>query len=543
MESQKHNKKIYEIIAVLLIFLLATVPAISATEEEIEESVVKGLEWLAAVQATDGSWGHSSCDRVAATGLVVLKFEDRAFDLGFSDPMDPEYEYHQEVIDGLDYILSHMQVQAISPEPTGDPDTNGNGIGVYFVDCGGHEIYNSSLAMAAIASSGNPELYGIILQDAVDYMAWTQADPACGAHRGGWRYGGGDVCDSDQSNTGYVTVALGYAASGFGSIIPQFVKDEHSIWIDLMQDDVDGDTHDGGSWYAPGWHWVNILKTGNLIYEMALVGDNPETQRVKDAIDYIERHWNDAGGCNTGWRDHRQAMFTMMKGFQAFGIETIEVGAIVIDWFDEVSTHLVNTQNVDGSWPNDCWGGPILSTAWALLTLEKAVPPPPGQVSIDIKPTSCPNPLNTKSNGVLPVAILGSEDVNVLEIDPASIRLEDVAPLRSNYEDVATPVSDPYDCNCTTDGPDGFLDLTLKFETQEIVEAIGDVNHGDVLELLLTGALFEEHSGTPIYGADCIIIRGKHKAPHQADINQDGIVNLDDLKILKDGWKESMKKK
>jgi len=127
-------------------------------------------------------------------------------------------------------------------------------------------------------------------------------------------------------------------------------------------------------------------------------------------------------------------------------------------------------------------------------------------VDIDIKPQSCPNPLNVGNQGVLPVAILGSEDFDVGMIDVASIRLEGVAPIRSNYEDVATPVIDGQECECSTEGPDGYLDLTLKFKTQRIVEAIGDVNDGDELVLELTGLL---HDDTPITGADCIIIRAK----------------------------------
>ena len=54
----------------------------------------------------------------------------------------------------------------------------------------------------------------------------------------------------------------------------------------------------------------------------------------------------------------------------------------------------------------------------------------PVPVGIDIKPGSCPNPLNVKSKGVLPVAILGSEDVNVLEIVPTSIELAGVGAIR-----------------------------------------------------------------------------------------------------------------
>jgi len=168
------------------------------------------------------------------------------------------------------------------------------------------------------------------------------------------------------------------------------------------------------------------------------------------------------------------------------------------------------------------------------------VPKPATVVAVDIKPGSCPNPVNVKSSGVLPVAILGTEDVNVLDIDPASIQLAGVEPLRSSYEDVATPVSDSNDCNCTTDGPDGFLDLTLKFKTQRIVEAVGDVNDGDVLTLELTGVLFDPMPfETPIEGADCILIRGRHKPINPADINKDGVVNAADFAIFAQNWLQS----
>jgi hypothetical protein len=154
-------------------------------------------------------------------------------------------------------------------------------------------------------------------------------------------------------------------------------------------------------------------------------------------------------------------------------------------------------------------------------------------VGVDIKPGSCPNPLNVKSRGLLPVAVLGSEDFDVSSIDAASIRLAGVAPIRSSYEDVATPVSDSNECECSTEGPDGFLDLTLKFETQSIVEAIGEVNHDDELMLELTGVLSDE---TPIEGSDCVTIRGKHKPLNRADFNGDGIVDMADFAAFSENW-------
>ena len=135
---------------------------------------------------------------------------------------------------------------------------------------------------------------------------------------------------------------------------------------------------------------------------------------------------------------------------------------------------------------------------------------------LDIKPTSCPNPLNvkvfenppsnakSKKGGVLPVAVLGSEDFDVQDIDVTSLLLEGVAPIRDNLEDVGTP-AEGNDCDCTTDGPDGFMDLTLKFGKQEIAMVLGSVADGDVVVLTLKGLL---HDGTPFEASDCIIVRG-----------------------------------
>jgi len=136
-------------------------------------------------------------------------------------------------------------------------------------------------------------------------------------------------------------------------------------------------------------------------------------------------------------------------------------------------------------------------------------------VELDIKPGSCPNPLNTKSKGVLPVAILGTEDFDVYEIDVATVELEGVKPIRSGYEDVATafepPIGkeDPFDC--TEEGPDGFTDVTLKFDAQEVLAALGEVGDGDVVVLELTGNLLEELGGTPIQGEDVVVILKKGK--------------------------------
>ena len=126
-------------------------------------------------------------------------------------------------------------------------------------------------------------------------------------------------------------------------------------------------------------------------------------------------------------------------------------------------------------------------------------------VAFDIKPQSCPNPMVVKGRGVLTVAIVGSESFDVYDIDVSTLLLEGAAPIRSGYEDVATPV-DGDECECTTEAGDGFDDLTLKFNRADIVPGLGAVHHGDVVVLTLTGELLD---GTSIEGADCVVIVGK----------------------------------
>jgi hypothetical protein len=140
------------------------------------------------------------------------------------------------------------------------------------------------------------------------------------------------------------------------------------------------------------------------------------------------------------------------------------------------------------------------------LALTSFVP-----VAIDIRPGSCPNPVSMNARGVIPVAIVGSETFDVAQVDPASVRLEGrLSPLRWSMEDVASPFvpvqEDAYDC--TEEGPDGYQDLTLKFDNQELVApGQGQVEVGDVYRLTVTGNLKDEYGGGAIEGHDVVVIR------------------------------------
>lgn len=135
------------------------------------------------------------------------------------------------------------------------------------------------------------------------------------------------------------------------------------------------------------------------------------------------------------------------------------------------------------------------------------VPPAP-DANLDIHPTSCPNPINVKSKGKTPVAIVGAADFDVNDVDPSTLLLEGVAPIASMTK-VADVVAtfDGELCNCTTDGPDGIDDLLLKFNTQELLGGFTpDPMNGNTLTL--TGMLYD---GTPFELSDCVKIVGATK--------------------------------
>jgi len=144
---------------------------------------------------------------------------------------------------------------------------------------------------------------------------------------------------------------------------------------------------------------------------------------------------------------------------------------------------------------------------------------PSVELYVDIRPGSCVNPLNPRSQGVLPVAILGTENFDVKTIDPRSIRLSregvdgEVAPIRGHYGDVGNPGQcEPatyYECL-----RDGYRDLILMFKTQQLVNALSlwDVA-GETVTLTLSANLKEEFGASALSAQDEIKVLGKKPKP------------------------------
>ena len=114
-------------------------------------------------------------------------------------------------------------------------------------------------------------------------------------------------------------------------------------------------------------------------------------------------------------------------------------------------------------------------------------------VPIDIKPGSDPNSINLGSKGVVPVAVLYTEDFDPSTIDPSTVKFAGAPPVKWTIEDV--------------DG-DGDLDMLFHFDTQILAE-LAELNE-DSTEATLTGNTTD---GWPIEGTDTVNIvpKGKRK--------------------------------
>ncbi len=153
-------------------------------------------------------------------------------------------------------------------------------------------------------------------------------------------------------------------------------------------------------------------------------------------------------------------------------------------------------------------GGAILDAVLNACITEAIQP----EVDFDVHPQSCPNPINIKSGGLTPMAILGSDSLNVNDIDPSTLKVNGFLIAKYAYEDVAAPYdgeqneeASKYECweFVATDAVpeylgDGYMDLTFKIKTKDL-ELDKDVQYLEV-----TG---EKYDGTPINGKDVVWVK------------------------------------
>lgn len=114
----------------------------------------------------------------------------------------------------------------------------------------------------------------------------------------------------------------------------------------------------------------------------------------------------------------------------------------------------------------------------------------PKGVSIDIKPGSYPNSINLCSRGVVPAAVLGSDDFDVTQIDPDTLALGTASPRMLGKGDKRS-------CSIEDVNGDLYDDLICQYNTIDLGALSGETS------AIVTGSLFY---GTKFEGSDTINI-------------------------------------
>jgi PKD repeat protein len=350
------------------------------------------------VAIDEGLWfQHKAAVRFRSAGQEMAVWERHSNPIGVNASVIQAFQVHghrpggdpwedpyvEDVQAGLNAMLASSVLAPASTQSAGDPDSNGNGVGIGIYENYGHSIYESGLALMALASSGAPDrvaqtgpvdwvrgrTYEGIVRDMADWFAWGQNDEGASGYedwaRGGWRYQPNSG-DSDNSNTQFPVLGLAAAEENWDILIPEWVKLELLIWLGNTQNE------NGAFGYSGPDDMLNVGKTGAGIMDLVWAGS--ESGPVELAAQYIEQHWDDPAdeinyGGNVG--DY-YAMYAVKKGSQLAGIANYGPHL----WDYEYSAYLVASQQEDGRFDEDrslgqYFGGwQPMSTAWALLILS-----------------------------------------------------------------------------------------------------------------------------------------------------------------------------
>jgi len=308
--------------------LLVALGAVGASAEreltvtaELEQSVERGLAYLARTQRADGSWPDSYGQVSGVVGLAMMSF------LAHGEMAD-EGEYGQVIRRAVDYIVSTQQDNGLLQGRTG-----------------GSAMYSHGFATLALS-----EVYGMIddprvgpaLKKAVGLIVSSQN------RLGGWRY---DVrsTDADTTVTGAQMVAL-RAAANAGIEVPVDTIQRGVAYFKRCH------SAGGGFGYTDASD-PNAARSGIGLLVLSLSGEF-QSAETKDTADWLLTH----GFTDREWYGYYASYYCSQAMFQA--------GGKYWQRSNESMIPLVRAaQQADGSW-QDQTCGTTCGTAMALLAME-----------------------------------------------------------------------------------------------------------------------------------------------------------------------------
>lgn len=290
-----------------------------------EAAVRKGLQYLAAHQNADGSWGDSAFTTdVAIAGLSLLAF--------MSAGHQPERGPYGKVLrTGTDYLCGCCQRSGLIHDSA---------------RTAGRPMYSHGFGTLALA-----ELYGMTrradlrdrLEAAVDLILRTQNE------EGGWRYQP-RVADADISVVICQIMAL-RAADNAGIRVPRTTTDRAIGYVKRC-----ANNGDGGFSYRPEDRGSGQARTGAGVLALIVMGQR-NADEVKRGLEYLMR--------NPPGQSRQWLFYGLCYGTQAMYQAG---GRHWRFWYPRLIDFLQTAQRPEGCWYDD--PGYAYATAMGVLALN-----------------------------------------------------------------------------------------------------------------------------------------------------------------------------
>ncbi len=332
-------------------------------EAKAKKAIDRGLKWLRAQQAEDGSYGNHP--GLTAIVLQAFLYSHRKYDES----------------DGP-FISRAVQYLVKLAKPNGAIfDKN-------------LPNYNTALAIMALKATGNPA-YDELVKKGQRFLVGIQAAEhnkytPDNKYYGGIGYGSDER--PDLSNLQFALEALadtGY--DGDKAVFERAIKFVTRCQNRSESNDQPWAGNDGGFIYAPGESKAGgTVSAGAMTYagiKSLIYCDVPKTDpRIQDAFKWIQKHWDlqtHPGMGDTGLYYYYQ---TLAKALRIYGEPIIEDDrGREHDWAAELIEAVTSRQHPEGYWVNPnpkYWeGNKMMATARAILALESAIGLTPNPVA------------------------------------------------------------------------------------------------------------------------------------------------------------------
>ncbi|MGK0360427.1 MAG: hypothetical protein ACI9U2_002740, partial [Bradymonadia bacterium] len=365
-------------------------------EARVNIAIEKGLAYLHASQSAAGLVSANGGAAYGSQQTAHASACNAFFAHGHTETIDRLTDPYVDTSRAcLRVVFTHLSSVNIGQQTLGNPDTNGNGLGI--TNTGGQNIYQPGALMDAIVASGRPDAdvttgdfaaaqidggqytYRDVVNDMLDAYAWGQMDPAVGDNRrGSWHYTLNANSHSDNSSSQWAAIGMIPAEREWGLTIPQFVKTENIFAQAQMK---------VGSAYGysaeNGCIWGCAATTPSGMVQLVMDGVNPGDARFDDAAVWVADNWG--GNENPGSSLMLGYTYALFAGVKAFRLAVPPVDIVRrsngtnLDWYNDpvvgVAQISVSRQNANGSFYSRNYSPNMdgLATQWHLLMLAPSL--------------------------------------------------------------------------------------------------------------------------------------------------------------------------